>query len=331
MYKFVGQLMGLAVRTRQILPLDFPSIIWKSLVNSPITRHDVMMIDYHAFRLIENIEKSLVQLGRSRAEVLDEVLGDAVFATTCSDKKLRELRPGGFQTKVTPNNLGEFCEEFVEYRFSEFKLITNAFREGLASVVPISVLSLFTWQELEVQVCGLQSLDVDLLQKMTKYKHCSSDDSHIKLFWRVVREKLDQAQQAKLLQFIWGRSRLPVRAQDFKTKFQIESCPMSEHGAKHGHKVSDYLPIAHTCFFQLELPKYPTMELMYNKLMMAAEHCSSIDMDHEVMEVDAFFDDDVGEEMADIDQVQSPALFRSISDVSIELPLLFSQDSVDFL
>jgi hypothetical protein len=54
-------------------------------------------------------------------------------------------------------------------------------------------------------------------------------------------------------------------------------------------------------------------------------------MDHEVMEIDALFEDDVVEEMDDLDNIQSPATFsRALSDVYVEAPPLFSQDSVDF-
>lgn len=38
MLGFLGRLMGVAIRSRQPLDLDLPSIVWKQLVRSPITR-----------------------------------------------------------------------------------------------------------------------------------------------------------------------------------------------------------------------------------------------------------------------------------------------------
>lgn len=37
MLSFLGRLMGVAIRSNQPLDLDFPSIVWKQLVRSPIT------------------------------------------------------------------------------------------------------------------------------------------------------------------------------------------------------------------------------------------------------------------------------------------------------
>lgn len=38
MLHFLGRLMGVAIRSREPLDLDLPSIVWKQLVRSPITR-----------------------------------------------------------------------------------------------------------------------------------------------------------------------------------------------------------------------------------------------------------------------------------------------------
>lgn len=38
MLGFLGRLMGVAVRSQEPLDLDLPSIVWKQLVRSPITR-----------------------------------------------------------------------------------------------------------------------------------------------------------------------------------------------------------------------------------------------------------------------------------------------------
>ena len=41
----------------------------------------------------------------------------------------------------------------------------------------------------------------------------------------------------------------------------------------------DSLPTAQTCFFQLQLPQYSSMEVMAEKLRYAIRNCRSIDMD----------------------------------------------------
>ena len=54
----------------------------------------------------------------------------------------------------------------MTHRFNEFKVQTDAIRRGLLTVIPKSVLALLTWNELELQVCGTPTFDVDLFEKM---------------------------------------------------------------------------------------------------------------------------------------------------------------------
>lgn len=63
----------------------------------------------------------------------------------------------------------------------------EAIRNGLASVVPIEHLRLFSWDELEVFVCGRKDVDIDLLEACTEYTLCSRQDSHVAAFWDVLR------------------------------------------------------------------------------------------------------------------------------------------------
>lgn len=53
--------------------------------------------------------------------------------------------------------------------------------------------------------------------------------------------------------FTWGRSRLPASAGQFAQPFKIQAFAKSPPDA--------YLPVAHTCFFSLELPRYSTRQV----------------------------------------------------------------------
>ena len=41
-----------------------------------------------------------------------------------------------------------------------------------------------------------------------------------------------------------------------------------------------YFPIAHTCFFSIELPRYSSKDICYAKLLWAVNNCVSIDADN---------------------------------------------------
>ena len=44
--------------------------------------------------------------------------------------------------------------------------------------------------------------------------------------------------------------------------------------------VDKYLPVAHTCFFTLDLPAYTTKKVMRERLVYAITHCTAIDLDN---------------------------------------------------
>ncbi|PAV87687.1 hypothetical protein WR25_07992 [Diploscapter pachys] len=90
-------------------------------------------------------------------------------------------------------------------------------------------------------------------------------ESHVLIewFWDVV-EEMTNAERLKLLQFVTGAASIPfegfsaLRGSNGPKKFTIE---------KWGDE--DYLPRAHTCFNRLDLPSYPTKQILRKKLHMA--------------------------------------------------------------
>jgi hypothetical protein len=69
-----------------------------------------------------------------------------------------------------------------------------------------------------------------------------------------VVEAMDGAERAKLLEFVWGRSRLPR-----KETLALENIQFKIHPAARGPAA---LPQAHTCSFVLELPAYDSADVM---------------------------------------------------------------------
>lgn len=78
-------------------------------------------------------------------------------------------------------------------------------------------------------------------------------------------------ERSMVLRFTWGRSRLPLSAEGFSQRFKLQSFGKSPPDA--------YFPVAHTCFFGLELPRYSHIEVMKEKLRYAIYNCQAIDGD----------------------------------------------------
>ena len=57
MYEFVGVLMGVALRTKQTLGFDFPSLVWKQLLNEKIDISDLEAVDKLCVQALNELEK----------------------------------------------------------------------------------------------------------------------------------------------------------------------------------------------------------------------------------------------------------------------------------
>jgi len=205
------------------------------------------------------------------ADLFNSSMRDVKFQVYGSDAKAVELIAGGAKTAVTWENKSKFCEALTRYRLNEFRVQCEAIRRGLATVIPYKQLPLLTWQELEYMVCGSRRVDVDLLESMTSYFDCVSSDRHIRLFWRMMRERFDDDMRAKFLSFVWGRSTMPTKI-DPVIRFKIQRYNRSAIA-------DNAFPIGHTCFFSIELPPYSSLDIMTQKVTYAIVNCSAIDGD----------------------------------------------------
>jgi len=182
MLAFVGKLMGLAVRTRQYLELNLPSIVWKQLMGQAVVREDFEAIDMMLVQSMDSV-RTIERQGVTEEGFQDVIMERSTILTT--DDRVVELLPGGAQRSVTFQDRGEFADLVEEYRLREFHTQVAAIQEGLVQVLPRQLLTLFTWEELQVQVCGESEVDVELPEACTEYYGCSPDQPHVQYFWDV--------------------------------------------------------------------------------------------------------------------------------------------------
>eukprot|EP00455_Lapot_gusevi_P051944 TRINITY_DN784_c0_g2_i4.p1 TRINITY_DN784_c0_g2~~TRINITY_DN784_c0_g2_i4.p1 ORF type:complete len:284 (-),score=93.09 TRINITY_DN784_c0_g2_i4:152-1003(-) len=283
--------MGLAIRSKNLLPLNFPSIIWKQLCHQPVTLHDVKDIDlftYHLLQDLHNPELTPTTFEYTIPELTFEVM-------TCDHHRVPLVERGASRA-VTFANRTQFAQALLNFRVHEFDEVCQALRQGLYSVVSAPLFVALTWQELEQQVCGA-GINLDLLERQTTYESCSRADRHIGFFWDMMRNRFDDATRAKFLTFVWGRSRLPTSADTWGSRqFKIQSMSLQS-----GYRTIDQmLPITHTCFFSIELPAYSSVDIMTERVTYAMNSCGAIDgdgsSDHGTIETniesDGEFDDE---------------------------------------
>ena len=73
--------------------------------------------------------------------------------------------------------------------------------------------------------------------------------------------QLTDKDRSQFLRFAWGRSRLP-KEEPWSRPFKLT----------YKNAGDELLPIAHTCFFQLELPQYTTDKVMHDRLLVAINY-----------------------------------------------------------
>ena len=274
LYRFLGRLMGMAIRTRNLLPLNLTSVVWKPLVRDVVTVGDIEAVDKLAFNVLSMVRA--IEKLKPSADLFDAKTNDVNWTVAGSDGKLVELVPGGADRKLTWANRAEYKRALVKFRVREFDTQVDAIRRGLADVVPLQFTSLFTWREMMTQVSGrgMTRQDCDMLEKMTSYGGGHNRQTPtIKNFWKMMRDVFSDEQRSQFIRFVWGRSRLPTTQADFSQRFSI-----SGH-SQAGDDPDKWFPIAHTCGFSIELPKYTTLEVMTKRIVWAMENCASTDAD----------------------------------------------------
>lgn len=276
LFLFLGKIMGVAIRTQNNLNLSMPPIFWKRVVMEEPNLNDLKSMDECCFQMVE-IMKNLEAQGIGEEE-FKEMFSEETFTTTDSGGRTVDLVEDGSNKYVTFENAAQYANAIVSKRLSECEDQYALIRKGMSAVVPIQLLSLFTWRQVETKICGTQDINVDILMENTEYSGIDSNARHVKFFWEVLRE-ITPKDRSLFLRFVWGRSRLPS-GKNFK-KFKLTA--LNKGGNEDG-----YLPVSHTCFFQLDLPSYSTKDVMKEKLLYAITHCQAIDLDHVTSET---FDD----------------------------------------
>jgi hypothetical protein len=135
------------------------------------------------------------------------------------------------------------------------------------------LLTLMTAIELQRLCCGDADVDVAALKAHTSYgATAAAGMAHVRHFWNVL-ESFTPEQRRLFLKFMWGRNRLPLTEDDWgDTRMRIHTLDKPNPNS--------YFPVAHTCFFSIELPRYTTREICYKRLLYAIHNCTSIDADN---------------------------------------------------
>lgn len=146
-----------------------------------------------------------------------------------------ELIPGGEDEFVVESNKDQYMHLLTESRLHRYDVQIKAMKQGLHETLPWRLLALFQGAELERLVCGTIQVDLDLLKSVADFRGCTLQDDPIKWFFEIM-ESFSHEDRGKVISFMWGRSRLPLSADDFgdKPRFHIVDDPVDRYGIHTG-------------------------------------------------------------------------------------------------
>ena len=155
--------------------------------------------------------------------------------------------------------------------------------KGFYDIIPARLITPFDFQELELLVCGLATIDVNDWRTNTVYQGgiFHADHPVICWFWEVV-DSLTHTQQSKLLQFTTGTSGVPVQGFGGLMSFDgaVARFTVENLGAKTPPPTATtrLFPRAHTCFNRISLPLYSSMQQLREFLTLAIEMEMRLDL-----------------------------------------------------
>ncbi|EHB14584.1 Putative E3 ubiquitin-protein ligase HERC3 [Heterocephalus glaber] len=256
-FHLIGITCGLAIYNSTVVDLHFPLALYKKLLNVKPG--------------LEDLKELSPTEGRSLQELLDYP-GEDVEETFCLNFTIcresygvieqKKLVPGGDKVTVCKDNRQEFVDAYVNYIFqiSVHEWYT-AFSSGFLKVCGGKVLELFQPSELRAMMVGNSNYNWEELEETAIYKgDYSASHPTVKLFWETFHE-FPLEKKKKFLLFLTGSDRIPIYGMA-SLQIVIQSTASGE----------EYLPVAHTCYNLLDLPKYSSKEILSARLTQALDN-----------------------------------------------------------
>ena len=262
-YKFIGRLIGKSIMENQVLDCYFTRSFYKHLLGIDINLSDLEVVDAAYYNSLKWMMENDI------TGVIEQTF--VMEVEEFGKQQQIQLVEDGINKTVTNGNKHEYVQLIVEQKLTHsISDQLSHFKMGFYEIIDKELIRIFNEQELELLISGLPEIDVDDWKNNTEYVGYSNTSPQVQWFWRSVRQ-LDQEGLAKLLQFITGTSKVPMdgfkglQGNNGIQKFQIHK----DYGGV------DRLPVAHTCFNQLDLPLYETYEQLNKQLTLAIHECST--------------------------------------------------------
>jgi hypothetical protein len=255
-YKAVGVLLGVSIRVKWNYPFSFPPLVWSYLGEGRIT-------PAHIFEIDEQYKETITGLTRA-LEVGAHEPTEKIEVNEICNAWGKVVRFGAF-LDVTYGNCRRFIETCHGYRMSELERPLKAIREGLwenlgfdpPPFISGSLLMRVAWRR--------KAIDLNQLRNVIEFD--SVDSGQQKMFWNTLN-RMPNDEREQFLRFATGNITIPEK---------LLISRLERHGSRNEDpsRIEDErLPEAATCFLEFRMPRYSSVDKMYDRFSLAFKECS---------------------------------------------------------
>lgn len=220
------------------------------------------------------MHRQLNQLRQLDAKALADLAQPFVYGVAAADSGWEwtheevEIVEGGKSLQLEAANLGRFIDKRIRYRFRDSCVSQiNAAQQGLNVFLNADLSGKmrkwFTMEELHHLLTGNPDVDATDWRIHTDYDGCADADQDVQWLWEGIAAMTNET-RCRLLRWWSGYPRVcegGFGAMPRRFLILRSSTPFC-------------LPVAHTCSWQLDLPRYPSREVQ-NHMLMRALHESA--------------------------------------------------------
>ena len=165
-YYFIGRILGKALYENLLVELPLASFFLSKLLGQTLINVDID----HLYSLDPELHKNLLYLKTYEGDVQDLDLDFTIAVDDFGENKVVLLKQDGDEIPVTNENRIEYIHLVADFKLNkQIRQQCNAFRNGLADVIGLDWLRMFSSKELSTLVAGAEheinvsDLQVDLL------------------------------------------------------------------------------------------------------------------------------------------------------------------------
>ena len=281
-FAFLGRLVAKALYDDRLLNLPFNKAFWKLVLGKPMNLLDLESVDINIGRYILELNqvsksKQLIYEEHSDPDIREKHLkrldlkGVRVenlhLNFTLPGYEQIELKPNGKNILVTTENIETYIRLVAEQTLLQ-QCQATAFRKGFEKLIPIEMLNVFEYEELEAVICGggSESWDIECLKSTIVPAHGYTRSSLVFKNLLKLMSNFSIEERKLFLQFVTGCPRLPIGG------FKCLTPPLTvvrKPPTNAAISPDKYLPSVMTCQNYLKIPEYSSYDTLEKQLRYA--------------------------------------------------------------